>query len=349
MDFEFSIKIKLKRNFKTIRCEKHMNEDQIGSKIVQSLGKTDIQITPIGQGVMNLASGSRIFKFMFPPISDEESNSIIQTAYNNGINWYDTAEAYGFGRSERRLSAGLQAANIKDEDVVIATKWMPMMRWAGSIKKTIGKRIKNLHPYTIDLHQIHFPYSFSSLKSQLNTMADLVDDGKIRAVGVSNFSAKQMRKAHEVLEQRGLPLASNQVNYSLVNRKIESNGILDTAKELGMTIICWSPLQRGVLTGKYHNDPDSLKKVPIGRRRSIKRKIEKSQKLIDDLSLIAQNNGVTISQVALNWLVKYHNETVVVIPGASKASQAEQNGQTMNFNLSQNELNSIAELSEQFI
>ncbi|MHA2304523.1 MAG: aldo/keto reductase [Candidatus Hodarchaeales archaeon] len=326
-----------------------MNEDHNGSKIVQSLGKTDIQITPIGQGVMQLSSGSRIFKFMFPPISDEESNNIIQTAYKNGINWFDTAEAYGFGRSERRLSAGLQAANIKDEEVVIATKWMPMMRWAGSIKKTIGKRIENLHPYTIDLHQIHMPYSFSSLKSQLNTMADLVESGKIRAVGVSNFSTKQMREAHDILERRGLPLASNQVNYSLINRKIESNGILDTAKELGVTIICWSPLQSGVLTGKYHNNPESLKKVPFGRRRRIKRKIGKSQKLIDELTLIAQNHGVTTSQVALKWLVQYYNGTVVAIPGASKATQAEQNGQAMNFNLSPNDLNSIAELSEQFL
>ena len=158
-----------------------------------------------------------------------------------------------------------------------------------------------------------------------------------------------MRKAHEVLEQRGLPLASNQVNYSLVNREIESNGILDTAKELGITIICWSPLQSGVLTGKYHNNPASLKKVPIGRRRSIKRKIGKSQKLIDELSLIAQNHGLSISQIALNWLVQYHNGTIVAIPGASKAHHAEQNGQVMNFKLSQNELNSIAELSEQFL
>ncbi|MHA2247052.1 MAG: aldo/keto reductase [Candidatus Hodarchaeales archaeon] len=319
------------------------------SKIDRSLGKTDINITSIGQGVMQFSGGGRIFKFMFPPISDEESNAIVQTALNNGINWFDTAEAYGFGRSERKLSLGLQAAKVKDEEVVIATKWLPIMRWAGSIKKTISKRLKNLHPYTIDLYQIHLPYSFSSLKAQLNVMADLVENGQIRSVGVSNFSTKQMRKAHDVLEQKGLPLASNQVNYSLINRKIERNGVLDAAKELGITIICWSPLQSGVLTGKYHNNSELLNKVKRFRRTRIRRKLEKSQTLIDELNSIAQNHEATIPQIALNWLVTYHGETVVAIPGASRASQAEQNGKSMALKLSQNELSSIADLSEQFI
>lgn len=326
-----------------------MKENTNESKIDRSLGKTDIKITSIGQGVMQFSGGGRIFRFMFPLISDEESNAIVKTALNNGINWFDTAEAYGFGRSERKLSAGLQAANIKDEEVVIATKWLPIMRWAGSIKKTIGKRLENLHPYSIDLHQIHQPYSFSSLKAQLNAMADLVETEKIRSVGVSNFSAKQMRKSHEILEQRGFPLASNQVNYSLINRKIERNGVLEAAKELGITIICWSPLQSGILTGKYHNNSDLLNKVPRFRRRRIRRKLDKSQTLIDELNNIAQKHEATIPQIVLNWLITYHGETVVAIPGASRASQADQNGKSMGLKLSQNELTSIADLSEQFI
>ncbi len=326
-----------------------MNDLKIRPKNVRSLGKTEIKITSIGQGVMQFSGGSRFFRLMFPAISDEESNTIVKTGLDNGVNWFDTAEAYGFGRSERKLAAGLQAANVKDEEVVIATKWLPIMRWAGSIKKTISKRLENLHPYTIDLHQIHQPYSFSSLKAQLNAMADLVENGKIRSVGVSNFSEKQMRQAHAILEQRELPLASNQVNYSLINRKIERNGVLDAAKKLGITIICWSPLQSGVLTGKYHNNSELLKKASRVKRRRIKRNLNKSQGLVDELSIIAQNHEATIPQVALNWLVTYHNETVVAIPGASKASHAEQNGQSMTLKLSQNELNLIADLSEQFI
>jgi aryl-alcohol dehydrogenase-like predicted oxidoreductase len=318
-------------------------------KQLRSLGKTDIKITPIGQGVMQFSGGGRIFKFMFPPMSEEDSNAIVKTALDTGINWFDTAEAYGFGRSERKLSAGLQAAKVKDEEVVIATKWLPIMRWAGSIKKTISKRLENLHPYTIDLHQIHQPYSLSSLKAQLNAMANLVENGKIRSIGVSNFSAKQMRKSHDLLEQKGLPLASNQVNYSLINRKIERNRVLDTAKEFGITIICWGPLQSGVLTGKYHKNPELLKKVPFVRRRVMKRNLEKSQGLIDELDNIAKEHEATISQVALSWLVNYHGEIVVAIPGATRASQAESNGMVNSLKLSQSDLNSIADVSEQFI
>jgi aryl-alcohol dehydrogenase-like predicted oxidoreductase len=306
-------------------------------------------ITPIGQGVMQMSGGSRIGNMMFPPIPEEDANNIIKTAIDNGINWFDTAEAYGFGNSEKNLSRGLQAANIKDNDVIIATKWMPMMRWAGSIKKTIDKRIENLHPYTIGLHQIHMPYSFSSLKSQLNNMADLVEEGKIRSVGVSNFSAKQMRKAHEVLENRGIPLASNQVNYNLLKRKIEKNGVLDTAKELGMTIICWGPLHSGLLTGKFHAEPELLNSKGRMRKRSFKRKLEKSQPLIDELVRIAESHNATVSQIALSWLVNYQGETVVAIPGATKASQSQLNGQTMSISLSTEELKSIADLSEEFI
>jgi aryl-alcohol dehydrogenase-like predicted oxidoreductase len=315
----------------------------------RTLGKTNIKITPIGQGVMQMSGGSRIGNMMFPPIPEQDANNIIKTAIDNGINWFDTAEAYGFGNSEKNLSRGLQAADINDNDVIIATKWMPMMRWAGSIKKTIDKRIENLHPYTIGLHQIHMPYSFSSLKSQLNNMADLVEEGKIRSVGVSNFSAKQMRKAHEVLENRGIPLASNQVNYNLIQRKIEKNGVLDTAKELGMTIICWGPLHSGLLSGKFHTEPELLNSKGRMRRRSFSRKLKKSQPLIDELTRIAENHNATISQIALSWLVNYQGETVVAIPGATKASQSQLNGQTMSISLSTEELKSIADLSEEFV
>jgi aryl-alcohol dehydrogenase-like predicted oxidoreductase len=318
-------------------------------KQLRSLGKTDIKITSIGQGVMQFSGGGRIFKFMFPPISEEESNAIVRTALDTGINWFDTAEAYGFGRSERKLSVGLQAANVKDDEVVIATKWLPIMRWAGSIKRTISERLENLHPYTIDLHQIHQPYSLSSLKAQMNAMANLVENGKISSIGVSNFSAIQMRWSHDFLEQIGLPLASNQVNYSLINRKIERNVVLDTAKELGITIICWGPLQSGLLTGKYHKNPELLKKIPFLRRRVLKRNLEKSQGLIDELENIAKEHEATISQVALSWLVNYHGEVVVAIPGATRASQVESNGMVMSLNLSQSDLNSIADVSEQFI
>ena len=97
-------------------------------------------------------------------------------------------------------------------------------------------------------------------------MADLFEAGKIRSVGISNHSAEQMRRANHALSKRGLPLVSNQMHYSLLNRNIENNGVLDTAKELGITIISYSPLSSGLLTGKFHKDPELLSKLPVGRR-----------------------------------------------------------------------------------
>ena len=179
---------------------------------VRKLGLTEIEISPIGLGVMQFAGGSGIFRFVHSEISEDTRNEIIKTALMGGINWFDTAEAYGFGRSEQRLAKALQANGIENDDVLIATKWFPLIRTAGSIPRTIKQRQRYLSPYSIDLHQVHQPISFSSPEAEMNAMADLVQDGKIRSVGVSNFNAERMRRAHTALQKRGLVLASNQVH-----------------------------------------------------------------------------------------------------------------------------------------
>jgi aryl-alcohol dehydrogenase-like predicted oxidoreductase len=181
----------------------------------------------------------------------------------------------------------------------------------------------------------------------MNAMAELVEAGKIRSIGVSNFSAGQMRRAHAALAKHDLPLASNQVHYSLINRGIESNGILDVAKELGITIIAWFPLESGLLTGKFHYDPNVLRKTPIGRRLLLRRQLEKSRPLIVTLEEIAAAHDVTPAQVALNWLINFHGDTVVAIPGASKMYHAQQNAGAMNFSLSDEEMACIDGLSRQ--
>ena len=326
-----------------------MSKEAKSAISLRNLGKTKIKITPIGQGVMQFAGGTTFMKYMYPALTDEQSNAIVKAALDCGINWYDTAEGYGFGLSERKLALGLQAANVKDEDVIIATKWMPMPRRAKSIKKTINKRIEHLSPYTIDLHQIHIPYSLSSFQKQFDAMAEIYDEGHIRSIGISNFSAKQMIKAYDILKEKGLVLASNQVNYSLIKRKIESNGILDAAKELGVTIISWSPLQSGVLSGKFHKDEELYNNLSSMRRLRSKNQIRDSQNLITTLDSIAESHNSTIAQIALNWLVNYHGKTVVAIPGATKASQAESNGKAMSIKLTKNELNEIEEESRLFL
>ncbi|MBU4174572.1 MAG: aldo/keto reductase [Actinobacteria bacterium] len=325
-----------------------MNNYSSASIRRRRLGRTDIEITPIGLGTWQFAEGKGVDRFMYKGLDPEVTQEIVKTVIDGGINWFDTAEGYGWGRSERALSSALSAAGIADEDIVVATKWFPLFRTAESIRKTIDKRKRCLEGYTIGLHQVHNPTSLSSVEAQMDAMADLVDSSQIRSVGVSNFSTRRMRRAHAALERRGLPLASNQVKVSLLDRHIEKNGVLEAAKELGMTIIAWSPLEMGVLTGKFHKDPGLLKSRPIGRRFYLRRQLKRSAHIIEALEEIASAHGVTPAVVALSWLVNFYGETVVAISGATKVNHAEQNVMAMELELSKREMEHLDELSHKF-
>jgi len=182
----------------------------------------------------------------------------------------------------------------------------------------------------------------------MDAMADLVEAGKIRSVGVSNFSAGRMRRAQRQLEKRGLPLAANQVQYSLMDRSIETNGILETAKELGVTIIAYTPLASGLLTGKYHKNPDLLQKKSIYFRRGLKSKLEKSRPLVQALEEIGARYNATPAQVALNWVIHVHGDAIVTIPGATRASQAQESAGAQRFKLVDDEIARLGELSRQY-
>jgi aryl-alcohol dehydrogenase-like predicted oxidoreductase len=176
-------------------------------------------------------------------------------------------------------------------------------------------------------------------------MADLVEAGKIRSVGVSNFNPERMRRAHAALAKRGLPLAANQVQYSLLHRDIEWNGVLETAKELGVTIVAWGPLASGLLTGKFHQDPKALEKTPPIRRRRFQRQMEAARPLVAALEDIASRYQVTPAQVALNWLIHFHGEAVVAIPGASRVRHAEEAAGAMTFILTGDEMEQLDRLT----
>jgi aryl-alcohol dehydrogenase-like predicted oxidoreductase len=283
-----------------------------------------------------------------PVMSQEEKTAIVKAALDGGINWFDTAQLYGFGLSERSLAQALKDLGVKSGEVVIGTKWFPLLRSARDIPRSIEDRIRFLEGYTIDLYMVHNPGGFSSPEAEMDAMAELVKEGKVRAVGVSNFSAAYMRRAQAALEKHGLPLAVNQVLYSLAQRQIETNGVLETARELGVTIVAYTPLGYGLLSGKFHQDPDSLKEKSFFFRQRLQRQIEPSRPLVEALIEIAENHAVTPAQVALNWLVTFHGELVVTIPGASKPSQAEQSAAAMYFRLTQAELERLDELSRVF-
>ncbi|MBE3135684.1 MAG: aldo/keto reductase [Acidobacteria bacterium] len=313
------------------------------------LGKTDIEITPIGLGCWQFAQGSGFMgRMVWDAIDQEVITSVIGAALRAGVNWFDTAEGYGNGMSEKSLAAGLAALGVAPGSVGIATKWWPLLRTAGSIGATVDARIGALSPYPIDLHQVHQPISLSSIPAQMREMAKLVRAGKVRAVGVSNFSARQMEQAHAALAAEGIPLASNQVRFNLLDRAIESNGILETARRLGITIIAYSPLAQGMLTGRFHEEPALLKGLRRGRRFMSSfspETLARTAPLIDELRSVASVHGVSVSQVALGWTIAFHGKAIAAIPGATRPSQATASAAAMGITLSEKELSRIDEAS----
>lgn len=315
----------------------------------RSLGKTGIMVTPIGLGVMQFSGGgSSVFNVAFPDLSQETKSAIVRAALEGGINWFDTAEMYGLGRSENSLAHALKAAGKADGEVVVATKWLPLFRMAGHIKRSIHNRLRFLQGYSVGLYMVHQPWGFSSPEAEMDVMADLVEVGHIRSIGVSNFSADRMRRAYQALEKRGLPLAANQMEYSLLNRKIETDGVLAVAKELGVTIIAYTPLANGLLSGVYHKNPDLLLSKPRFWRAKIERHIGRTRPLIEALDEIAGRYQVTPAQVALNWVINFQGESVVAIPGASKIYQAEEAAGAMSFRLLDGDLTRLDELSRDY-
>jgi aryl-alcohol dehydrogenase-like predicted oxidoreductase len=318
---------------------------------LRQLGQSDMRLSPVGLGCLQMSRGSGIAGIMWPTLGTGEVRDIVRASIAGGINWFDTAELYGWGESERALSDALESLKVQRDGITVATKWWPLFRTAGSITSTIDKRLECLRSQTIDLYQIHNPFSFSPISSQMKAMARLVEEGKVRYIGVSNFSAKKMRKAYKELSNLGLPLVSNQMSYSLIDRRIESNGVLETAQELGVSVIAYSPLGRGLLTGKFHDKPGLIKKRHILRRfyASLnKRKLETTSALVGALKTLSKKYQVTPSQAALNWVINSNGDCVFAIAGATKTGQAEDNAASMKFELSRDDLDYLGEMSAPF-
>jgi aryl-alcohol dehydrogenase-like predicted oxidoreductase len=311
--------------------------------VLRDLGNTGIRVSPVGLGCWQFSKRANMAGKFWPSVEDGEIEKIVSASLKAGINFFDTAEAYGNGTSEKSLSASLRKAGVSPEEVVVATKWWPGLRFASDIKKSINNRIQALEPFPVDLYQIHQPYGLSGEKKEMAAMASLLEKGMIRSIGVSNFSAGRMQNAWEFLQKKGLRLASNQVRYNLLDRRIESNGVTDTAKKLGISIIAYSPLAQGIITGKFHDNPELVKNTGMRKYTANFRHegLERSRPLVMLLKDMAAKYNVTPSQIAINWLINYHGDLVIAIPGVTMEKQARENAHSMHFRISDEDMQKI--------
>jgi len=245
------------------------------------------------------------------------------------------AAMYSGGASERRLGELAQGRAL-----LIASKFPAGFRFrAEEFPNELAASLARLRRSTIDLYQHHFPARRMSIPTLMQQLADAVEVGRVRAVGVSNYSAEQMREAHAALADRGIPLASNQVEYSLLHRQPEVDGVLDTCRELGVTLIAYTPLAGGLLTGKYsaQNRPGGFFRRILPRYR--RKALDAIQPVIGLLSGIGDRYSKTPSQVALRWLIE--NPVVLPIPGAKNGAQARDNAAALGFSLTSEEVDAL--------
>jgi aryl-alcohol dehydrogenase-like predicted oxidoreductase len=305
------------------------------------LGKTDLRITSLGLGVWQW--GDTMMWGYRKQYGDGDLKPAYDATLAAGINFIDTAEIYGRGRSETLLGQFVRETNSRDR-VVLATKFAPFP-WrlsGGQLLKALRASLNRLSLSQVDLYQIHFPMPPTSIDTWMNAMADAVQHGLIRAVGVSNYNVAQTKRAHAALAKRGIPLASNQVEYSLLQRNPETSGLVDVCRELGVTIIAYSPIGKGMLSGKY--TPDRLPPGPRNRLYN-RQYLTKVQPLIGLLKEIGQGRGgKTPSQVSLNWLIC---KSAVPIPGAKNLQQAQDNFGALGWRLMDDEMKALDKVSAQ--
>ena len=304
------------------------------------LGRTDLEVPRLGVGAMTWGNPSGRSRWGPAKLAyggaagPEEEALAFEASLAAGVNLFDTAAMYSGGASERRVGELAEGRRV-----VIATKFPPGWRSKAEVfPEALDQSLLRLRRSTIDLMQHHFPSRRVSIPVLMGLMADAVQAGKVRAVGVSNYAAAQLRTAHAALAERGIPLASNQVEYSLLHRAPEVNGVLDACRELGITLIAYQPLAQGVLTGTYR---------PGDRPKGIRRfgryyrgdGLNRAQPVVALLREIGERHSRAPAQVALRWLMEQEN--VLPIPGAKNGRQAAGNAEALSFSLVDAEIEAL--------
>ncbi len=311
------------------------------SPTLRTLGNSDLQLTAIGFGAWAIGGGD--WQFAWGPQEDSDSIAAIHRALDLGINWIDTAAVYGLGHSEEVVGHALKSSVHKP---YVFTKCS--MRWhadrsiyqtlkAASIAEEVEASLRRLQIERIDLYQIHWPNPDSEIEEGWEALARLRDQGKLRWIGVSNFSVEQMERAQKIA-----PITSLQPPYSMLRRAVETE-ILPFAQAHGIGVINYSPMLSGLLTGKM--TPERIAAFPADdwRRKNVEfqePRLSRNLQLVELLREIGRAHGVTAGVVAVAWTL--HNPAITAaIVGGRNAHQVEESAAALTFTLTEDEYQKI--------
>lgn len=294
-----------------------------------------VRLSGVGLGTWQFGAGEWGYGTRY---AEEVAPAIVRRSLEIGVNLFDTAEIYAFGRSERILGAAL--AGHRDE-AFLATKLFPVLPVDPIVARRAAGSLRRLGVEALDLYQVHWPNPVVPIGPTMTALGRLLDRGLVRHVGVSNFTLAQWQGAEAAL---GRPVLSNQVKYSLIDRGPERE-LLPWAQANDRLVIAYSPLSQGLLSGRY--DPDHLPGgVRAGNAAFLPENVRLLAPVLDTLAEVAAAHGTTSAQVALAWLLRRPN--VVVIPGASSVAQAESNAAAADLELTDEEDAALTAASDAF-
>lgn len=304
----------------------------------RQLGFTDLHLTTIGLGTWAIGGGG--WEFGWGDQDDAESIATIHRALDLGMNWLDTAAVYGLGRSEAVIGRALQG---RRDQVIVATKCG--LRWddqgnvhrssqPDSLREELENSLRRLQTDTIDLYQIHWPDENTPLEESWATLASFVQEGKVRYLGVSNFSVEQIKICQSIH-----PVASVQPPYSLLRREIEAD-LLPYCAEHNIGVVAYSPMESGLLTGSFDidsKDPDDWRRREA---RFQEPQLSRNLAFVDALRPIAERTGHTVAHLAVAWTLRKPVVTAAIV-GARTVSQVERTMRAADYRLSDAELAAI--------
>jgi aryl-alcohol dehydrogenase-like predicted oxidoreductase len=311
---------------------------------LRTLGNSDLQLTPIGFGAWAIGGGN--WEFAWGPQDDDESIGAIHRALDLGINWIDTAAIYGLGHSEEVV--GRAVKSWPGAKPLVFTKCS--MRWhqdrtiyrslkAGSLAEELEGSLRRLGVEAVDLYQIHWPNPEEELEEGWETLARFREQGKIRWVGVSNFSAEQMKCVQKIA-----PITSLQPPYSMLRRAVEAE-VLPFAEKHGIGVINYSPMVSGLLTGSMTAERVAAFPADDWRRRAVEfnePRLSKNLRLVELLREIGGGHGVSPGVVAVAWTLRNPAITAAIVGGRS-GKQVEGIAPALHFRLSTDEFTRINE------